>query len=133
QPTPDEIEDLEFEEAFRARTRRRWMIGGGMLALIVGLLIMPWSASVELSGRVEPARWARVRSEAPGVVREVRRRSGDPVQEGDVIAVLDSDEQRDAVEGARLDLTRERQKLADLELRLRQNSIVREGADAKVH
>ena len=133
QPTADEIDDLEFEEALHARTRRRWMIGGGMLALIVALLIMPWSESVELSGRVAPARWARVRSEAPGVVREVRRRSGDPVQEGDVISVLDSDEQRDAVAGARLALTRERQKLADLELRLRENSILREGADAAVH
>jgi multidrug efflux pump subunit AcrA (membrane-fusion protein) len=133
-PTTDEIdeEDLEFEEALRARTRRRWMMGGGMVALIAGLLVIPWSESVELSGRVAPARWARVRSEAPGVVREVRRRSGDPVQEGDVIAVLDSDEQRDAVEGARLALTRERQRLADLELRLRESSILREGGDAAV-
>ena len=132
--TPDEIEeeDLEFEEALRTRTRRRWMIGGGTLALIAALLIVPWSESVELTGRVAPARWARVRSEAPGVVREVRRRSGDPVQEGDVIAVLDSDEQRDAVEGARLALTREHQKIADLELRLRENSILREGAEAAV-
>jgi multidrug efflux pump subunit AcrA (membrane-fusion protein) len=133
QPTADEIEELEFEEALHTRARRRWMIGGGMLALIGALLIVPWSESVELSGRVAPARWARVRSEASGVVREVRRRSGEPVQEGDVIAVLDSDAQRDAVEGARLALTRERQKLADLELRVRENSILREGADAAVH
>jgi multidrug resistance efflux pump len=133
QATADEIEDLEFEEALRARTRQRWIIGGGMLALIAVLLMVPWSESVELSGRVAPARWARVRSEATGVVREARRRSGDPVQEGDVIAVLDSNEQRDAVEGARLALTRERQKLADVELRLRENSILREGADAAVH
>jgi multidrug efflux pump subunit AcrA (membrane-fusion protein) len=134
QPIADEIdeEDLEFEEALRARTRRRWIVGGGMVALIAALLVIPWSESIELSGRVAPARWARVRSEAPGVVREVRRRSGDPVQEGDVIAVLDSDEQRDAVEGARLALTREHQKLADLELRLRESSILREGGDAAV-
>jgi multidrug efflux pump subunit AcrA (membrane-fusion protein) len=132
--TAEEIEeeDLEFEEALRTRTRRRWMLGGVTLALIAALLIVPWSESVELTGRVAPGRWARVRSEAPGVVREVRRRSGDLVQEGDVIAVLDSDEQRDAVEGARLALTRERQKLADLELRLRENSILREGAEAAV-
>jgi multidrug resistance efflux pump len=132
---PDEIEedDLEFEEALRARTRRRRMLGGGTLALIAALLIVPWGESVELTGRVAPAHWARIRSEAPGVVREVRRRSGDPVQEGDVIAVLDSEEQRDAVEAARLTLKRERQKLADLELRLRENAILREGADAAIH
>jgi multidrug resistance efflux pump len=72
---------------------------------------------------VAPAHWARVRSEVSGVVREVKRNGGDTVQEGDVIAVLDSNEQRDTLEAARLALTRERQKLADLELRLQQNRI----------
>lgn len=132
-PDLDESEDPEFLEALRVRTRRRVAIGCALLGLVAALLTVPWSESVDVSGRVAPARWARVRSEVSGVVREVRRRSGDPVQEGDVIAVLDSDEQRDALEGARLALTRERQKLADLELRLRENRILREGADAAVH
>ena len=91
----------------------------------------PGATHVEASGRIAPQRWARVHSEAPGVVREVTRTSGDAVEEGDVIAVLDSDEQRDALEAARLALARERQKLADLELRLRENAILREGADAR--
>jgi multidrug resistance efflux pump len=132
-PDLDELDDPEFEEALRARTRRRWiMIAVGVLA-IVGLFNVPWNESVSASGRVAPARWAKVRSEVPGLVREVRRRSGDVVQEGDVIAVLDSEEQRDALETSRLALTREKQKLADLALRLRENGILREGADAAVH
>ncbi len=96
-PDPDELEDAEFEEALRARNRRR-LIGACVVAgALVAGLTMPWSQSVDVSGRAAPARWARVRSEVPGIVREVRRRSGDAVQEGDVIAVLDSDEQRDAL------------------------------------
>src|SRR6185295_19119586 len=131
-PTPDDLEDLEFEQALRARARRRWTIAAAALGVALALLIVPWRESITMSGRVAPARWARVRSEVPGLVREVKRRGGEPVQEGDVIAVLDSDEQRDALEGARLALTRERQKLADLELRLRENAILRGGADAAV-
>lgn len=132
-PDLDELDDPEFEEALRARTRRRWiMIAGGVL-LFAGLFNVPWKESVSVSGRVAPARWAKVRSEVPGLVREVKRHSGDAVQEGDVIAVLDSEEQRDALETSRLALTREKQKLADLELRLRENGILREGADAAVH
>ncbi len=131
-PEPEAIDDAEFEEALRARTRRRWMLVGIGLAAIVASLTVPWRESVDVSGRVAPARWARVRSEVPGVVREVRRRTGDVVQEGDVIAVLDSDEQHDALEAARLALTQERQKLADLELRLRENRILRDGADVAV-
>jgi multidrug resistance efflux pump len=131
-PEPEEIEDPELEQELRARTRRRWIALGAGLGAAAAVLAVPWGESVDASGRVAPERWARVRSEAPGVVREVRRRSGDLVQEGDVIAVLDSDEQRDALEAARLALARERQKLADLELRLRENRILREGADAAV-
>ena len=132
-PEPDEIDDPVFEEALRAR-RRRLLLGLGAVAAVTTLVLaVPWGESVDASGRVAPRRWAQVRSEAPGVVREVRRRSGDVVQAGEVIAVLDADSQRDALEGTRLALTRERQKLADLELRLRENQILREGADAAVH
>jgi multidrug resistance efflux pump len=131
-PEPDEIEDPEFEEALRARRRRLLLALGAAGAAALVVLAIPWSESVDASGRVAPHRWARVRSEAPGVVREVRRRSGEVVQQGEVLAVLDADAQRDALEGTRLALTRERQKLADLELRLRENQILREGAEAAV-
>lgn len=131
-PNLDELDDPEFEEAMRLRTRRRWLLLAGAALAMAGLFSIPWKESVSVSGRVAPARWAKVRSEVPGLVREVRRHSGDVVQEGDVIAVLDSEEQRDALEAARLALTREKQKLADLELRLRENRILREGADAAV-
>jgi len=67
QPTADDVvEELEFEEALQARTRRRLIVGVVILGLIGALVISPWRESVELSGRVAPARWARVRSEAPG-------------------------------------------------------------------
>ena len=131
-PDPDELDDAEFERALRALRRRRVIGATLVLGALVAFFIIPWSQSVGVSGRVAPAHWARVRSEVPGIVREVKHNGGDAVEEGDVIAVLDSNEQRDALEAARLALTRERQKLADLELRLRQNSILREGADAAV-
>ncbi len=131
-PDPDDLDDAEFEQALRALRRRRVITAAAVLGVLAGFLAVPWSQSVDVSGRVAPARWARVRSEVPGVVREVKRKSGETVQEGDVIAVLDSDAQRDALEGARLALTRERQKLADLELRLQQNRILREGSDVAV-
>jgi multidrug resistance efflux pump len=130
-------EDLELEEMdeewfaeLRARRRRLALWALGAAAAIGVAVSAPWSESIEAKGRTAPQAWARIRSEAPGVVREVLRRSGDAVEEGDVVAVLDADEQRDALENARLTLARERQKLADLELRLTENAILREGADA---
>jgi len=128
-PDQEDIDDLEFERALRALRRRRAITATVVAGVMIVLLAMPWSQSIDVSGRVAPARWARVRSEASGVVRELKRKSGEVVQEGDVIAVLDSDAQRDALESARLALTRERQELADLELRLQQNRILRDGSD----
>ena len=122
--------DEEWLAELRARRRRLalWALGA---AAAIGLAVTtPWSESIEAKGRTAPQAWARIRSEAPGVVREVMRRSGQAVDEGDVVAVLDAEEQRDALESARLGLSRERQKLADLELRLSENAILREGADA---
>src|SRR5262245_61106865 len=118
------------EEALSARRRQYGLAVAAIAIAAAAGLAFPWRASVEASGRIAPQRWARVHSEAPGVIREVMRTPGDAVEEGDIIAVLDFDEQRDALEVARLALTRERQKLADLELRLRENAILREGANA---
>jgi multidrug resistance efflux pump len=132
-PDPDDLEDAEFERALRTLRRRRAITILGVVGTLAAILTVPWNKSVGVSGRVAPAHWARVRSEVSGVVREVKRNGGAIVQEGDVIAVLDSNEQRDALAAARLALTRERQKLADLELRLQQNRILRDGSDAAVH
>jgi multidrug resistance efflux pump len=131
EPDQAELDDaLIDEEALRAR-RRQYGLGVAAVALAAtAILAFPWRASVDASGRIAPQRWARVHSEAPGVIREVVHMPGDVVEQGDVIAVLDFDEQRDALEAAQLALTRERQKLADLDLRLRENAILREGADA---
>jgi multidrug resistance efflux pump len=130
---PRELDEPQFdEEALRAR-RRQYGLAVAVIAIVAAaILAIPWRAHVEGSGRIAPERWARVHSEAPGVVREVTRKSGDVVEAGEVIAVLDFDEQRDALEAARFALARERQKLADLELRLSENAIQREGADAVV-
>lgn len=126
-----ELDESQFdEEALRAR-RRQYALTAAAIAIVgAAILAIPWRDHVKASGRIAPQRWARVRSEAPGVVREVTHTIGDAVQAGEVIAVLDFDEQRDALEAARLALARERQKLADLELRLRENAIQREGANA---
>src|SRR5579871_1444373 len=134
-PEPDadqnELNEAQFdEEALRARRRQYGLTAAAIAIAAAATLAIPWRDHVEASGRIAPQRWARVYSEAPGVVREVKRTSGDVVEEGEVIALLDFDEQRDALEAARLALERERQKLADVELQLRENAIQREGADA---
>jgi multidrug resistance efflux pump len=134
-PEPDvdqgELDESEFdEEALRARRRQYGLTAAALAILIVAILAIPWRNHVKASGRIAPQRWARVYSKAPGVVREATHSTGDTIEEGEVIAVLDFDEQRDALEAARLALARERPKLADLELRLRENAIQREGADA---
>jgi multidrug resistance efflux pump len=127
----DEFQGSQFdEEALRAR-RRQYGLTAAAIAIVVGaILAFPWSDHVKASGRIAPQHWARVHAEAPGVVREVTHTPGDVIEQGEVIAVLDYDDQRDALEAARLAVAREREKLADLDLRLRENAIQREGADA---
>jgi multidrug resistance efflux pump len=126
-----ELYESQFdEEALRARRRQYWLAAVAIAIVGVAILAIPWREHVKASGRIAPQRWARVHSEAPGVVREVTHTAGDVIQQGEVIAVLDYDEQSDALEAARLAVAREREKLADLELRLRENAIQREGADA---
>ena len=115
--TKDESDESQFdEEALRARRRQYIRFAASIAILAVAILAIPFSDHVKASGRVAPQRWAQVRSEVPGVVYEATHMNGDVVEEGAVIAVLDFDEQRDAVEAARLALPRERQKLADIEL-----------------
>src|ERR1700692_352213 len=135
QPEPPyrqgEFDESQFdEETLHARRRQYGLFAASIAILAVAILAIPFSDHVKASGRVAPQRWAQVRSEVPGVLHEATHTNGDVVEEGAVIAVLDFDEQRDAVAAARLRLPRERQKLADLELRQRENTIQREGADA---
>jgi len=128
---PRELAEAQFdEEALRARRRQYGYTAAAIAIAGLVLLAIPWRDHVKASGRIAPQRWARVHTEAPGVVREVTHAVGDPIEQGEVIAVLDFDEQRDALEAARLALSREHEKLTDLELRLRENAIQREGADA---
>lgn len=50
--------------------------------------------AVTVTGRVmlDPARTARVRPRFNGIVREIRKTIGDPVQVGDILAVIESNE-----------------------------------------
>jgi multidrug resistance efflux pump len=126
-----ELDESQYdEEATRARMRQYGLTAAAIVIVVLAVLAVPLRDHVKASGRIAPQRWASVRSEAPGVVREVTHTTGDAIEQGEVIAILDYDEQRDAVEVAGLALAREHQKLADLKLRLRENAIQREGADA---
>jgi multidrug resistance efflux pump len=129
--TRGEFDDSQFdEEALQARRRQYALLAGSVAVLTLVILAIPWRDHVKANGRIAPQRWAQVRSKVPGVVHEAAHTNGDVVEEGAVIAVLDYDEQQDALEAARLALAPEQQKLADLELRLRENAIKRQGADA---
>jgi len=50
--------------------------------------------TIEGTGIVEPRTTARVKSEATGVVEELRIEEGDIVKKGDIIAVLDQEDQK---------------------------------------
>jgi multidrug resistance efflux pump len=129
--TRGEFDESQFdEEALHARRRQYGIFAASVAILTIAILAIPWRDNVKADGRVAPQRWAQVRSKVSGVVQEAAHTNGDVVEEGAVIAVLDYDEQRDALDAARFALEPERQKLADLELRLRENSIQRQGADA---
>jgi multidrug resistance efflux pump len=129
--TRGEFDESQFdEEALQARRRQYALLAVSLAILTIVVLAIPWRDHVKASGRIAPQRWAQIRSKVPGVVHEAAHTNGDVVEEGAVIAVLDYDEQQDALEAARLALAPEQQKLADLELRLRENAIQRQGADA---
>jgi len=50
--------------------------------------------TIEGTGIVEPRTTARVKSEATGVVEELRIEEGDVVKKGDIIAILDQEDQK---------------------------------------
>jgi cobalt-zinc-cadmium efflux system membrane fusion protein len=52
------------------------------------------TSTVTLTGRItlDPSRAALVRARFPGIVKEVRKNIGDPVQAGDLLAVIESNE-----------------------------------------
>lgn len=91
------LEEIRFEAtALPLWSRRQGFTALAMAAAVGVSLVIPWSEHLRAEGRVVPHRWARVQAEAPGVVREIRHRSGDVVAAGDIIAVLDFDPPRDA-------------------------------------
>ena len=73
--TQAEVDESQFdEEALHARRRQYLRFGASIAILAVVILTIPFTDHVKASGRVAPLRWAQVRSEVPGVVREATRR-----------------------------------------------------------
>src|SRR6185436_7101945 len=58
-PDPNDLEDAEFEMAVRALRRRRLITLTVLWGTLVALLTVPWTRSIDASGRVAPARWAK--------------------------------------------------------------------------
>jgi len=79
--------------------RQAWGIGA-LLTLLV-LVAVPWPLKVEGPVRLLPARRAAVNAGVDGVVKEVLRREGDRVQEGEVIATLKDESYQAALAAAR--------------------------------
>ena len=96
--TRGEFDESKFdEEALQARRRQYALLAVSLVILTIVILAIPWRDHVKASGRIAPQRWAQIRSKVPGVVHEAAHTNGDVVEEGAVIAVLDYDEQQDAL------------------------------------
>ena len=61
-PDQDDLDDVEFEQALRALQRRRVVTAASVAVALLTLLSVPWTQSIDASGRVAPARWARCSS-----------------------------------------------------------------------
>jgi len=92
---------------------KRWGIGLAVAAIL--LAVVPWSIRLTGSARVVPTRRIAVTPPVDGVVVSVRRREGDAVARGEVVAQLGADsyqaalaEARSAVDIAQSDAARAR-------------------------
>jgi RND family efflux transporter MFP subunit len=81
------------------RRRQAWGIGA-LLTLLV-LVAVPWPLRVEGPVRLLPGRRVAVNAGVDGVVKEVLRREGDRVQEGEVIATLKDESYQASLAAAR--------------------------------
>ena len=68
---------------------------------------------------IEPNRWSELRFDVAGDVAEVMAQQGDVVPEGEILALLDSDELERAVAQAELSFSQAQVRLEQAELRLR--------------
>jgi RND family efflux transporter MFP subunit len=79
--------------------RRAWAIG--IASAILLLVVLPWRVRVDGTARVLPARRIAVTAPVAGVVREVHKREGDTVKQGDLIASLRDDAYQASLSEAR--------------------------------
>jgi GAF domain-containing protein/biotin carboxyl carrier protein len=77
-------------------SRQRLLIGAGVVVLLV--LVFPWWSKPAGDARVLPEQVQPLSAEVEGVVRNVLVREGDHVTAGQLVAELDTDETRVAVE-----------------------------------
>jgi len=73
-------------QAIPLQRRQRW--GLGLVAVVLGMIVIPWPTRVEGPVRVLPTRRAAVTAGVSGVVKEVLHREGDRVKAGEIIATL---------------------------------------------
>jgi len=80
---------LDKKELVMSRRARVYILGGAAALLLI--LTVPWAPwTIEMEAALKP--WTEVLLEAPeeGTIIEVRAREGDPVRQGEVVAVLAS-------------------------------------------
>lgn len=73
---------------------------------------------IHATGEVRPARRVELKSEASGEVLQILRRPGDTVKAGDLLIILDPDEEQRNVDKSSLDVASARARVADARIRL---------------
>lgn len=123
---------------FCVRNRRtiftpvRSVVFAGVVTGIVLGLRAPWPLRVDATVYIEPTRQAEVRVVEPGLVQELKVRTGDRVRAGQVIAVLRSDELMRDHALAMQDLTIEQTRLELLQRGARAEEVRLATAQARV-
>ena len=84
---------------------RRSLVTGGVAALLVLLMLFPFRSSVPVPAIMEPAVYARVFPNSPGMIQSVAVHAGDAVEPGQTIAILVSPQLDRDVRLARIKLT----------------------------
>ena len=87
----------------RLRTRRVWIRRGGLMVglMVVAGFLVPVRVRIAANGYVTSDHYAEVRPATVGPVAEIQRQSGDRVEAGTILALLDDREERAALEAAR--------------------------------
>lgn len=98
------------KRAAEIASRRRTYVTVGGAALLAAVVLVPWSARVDIPVVIEPAAFQRVFAPLPAAIGEVSVVAGQRVAKGDVLAVMKSDllEQQIAVARQKINAVRVR-------------------------